>query len=607
MKFLKKLFKDSPLSNQVGSTLTITIVVMAVLTFSVTSITKMTLNLSSATTVELNSVNVENYGQGVITQSINELVSYMNEGGSYTDFNNVKIPEIYTNYLVDVDDVTSQYPEFGDHNGSYTAVYRFAYDLNNGDSLVKYTYLSSVGTAFDTPNPISFSIGTDGDLILNGGYYEDINMYGRNVYISNASPWYDYSNEQLHYLTPSINSAFPTFSGSTPSRIYSGTSLTYCIEDCFNVTADGSSPYILNTLKYSNVVGGSLSDEGDIQNDNIISFLGSFDYEEYALDYVKNILPTNSRTIDTDFSIDELEFATVIRNNMGSITYKTNGKTPDTYPSTAYVEVSGDSNYNFSNSVTLGFGAVYDGNLEANKDLIVSDYENEGLIVLGNLTLNNTLSNKASKITGTIIVTGDLIVNGYSSNFQAATLIVFGQTIFQYDDGFGIQTQTSNKKLSIIGQDNIIFDNVWENYTTGTPSTVTMLAYSEESIYMDMVESKLKMQGALYAKALGTSDFPIFMKKDSSTGSQVNGILINSYRGFVSYINQGSTVVPSYSPSASDSSNRFWISSLPVNPTGNGNANGQSAMTTEFISIPEYDNVVIGGDYVPETSEWILE
>ena len=181
MKLLKKIFNKDVIKNQRGSTLSITIIVIAVLSFSITAITKTTVNLSGSTTAELVAVNNESKGKALITQSINEFETYITATDSYTDFNNVEIGRLLRDYGVVITDDTSKFPQFGDLNGKTTKVYKFSFNLANGDTLYKYAYMSNSGSAVDTYLPFEFSIATEGDLILNGGYYDDISMYGKNI------------------------------------------------------------------------------------------------------------------------------------------------------------------------------------------------------------------------------------------------------------------------------------------------------------------------------------------------------------------------------------------------------------------------------------------
>jgi hypothetical protein len=587
----KKLLKK--LNNENGSSLTITLAVIAVMSFSIVTVTNITVNLSTQTNKQVESISDEAIGKGIITQAINEFGLYLDDGGSFEAFVNDKTA-LETTFGITITDVTEDYPEFGDNGSSVTKVYSFGYLMSNGVTLYKEVYVSSSGSSFDTPHPFEFSIGTDGDLILNGGYYDDVSIFGNNVYLSGQAPWQEDELtyfDTSHYLTPSVPGTYPDFSsGSNDSKVYYGDTYQYCTTGCYTVTEDGSSPYVINKSLYSDVEGSILTDTGDVQEENISMFFTNFDFEAFVVEYATEILPTDNRTITDSMTLDNFE--TVIRNNMAQVNR-------NKFPSTPYTDITGYRRYEpWDDNETQSHGYVYDGDLNINRSYSMTDYDDEGLIVLGDLTIANSRSNQSSNITGTFIVTGDLHIEGYSSEFNRATFIVFGQVFIDYEYGYGPSTWSSNYDLSIIAQDNIIIDDMWENYGTATPQTVTALMYTEQSIFVDAVESKVLLRGSLFAKALGTSSNPLFMEDES--GNPINGIVINSYQAYVSrgyefnyYTWQWEKDI-TYVPSIYDRDYRFQIEAIP-----------SEWFQYYFMNIPDYENVtVVDGTFTLETSEW---
>jgi hypothetical protein len=609
-KFLRKLFNKDILNNQRGSSLSITIVVIAVMAFSVTSITKLTVNLSSSTTAELESVNDESIGKGLITQAIADFETYITATDSYVDFNNTEIPRILNTYNVIVSDETDNFDDFGDNNGKLTKVYKFSFVLANGGTLYKYAYMSNSGSSYETFHPFDFSIGTEGDLILNGGFYDDVKMFGNSIYVGNQSPWQEDQLDYLgttHHLTSGNNGTFPTFTDNgNQSEIFFTDEYQYCTSGCFSVVEDGSSPYTINKSNYVDVEGGSLSDTGDIQGDNITSFFNDFDFNDFAFDEIANHLPTDNRTITQ--TMTAANFETVIRNNMDEITYRRNGRTVRRYPSTAYVDISNDVNYTFNSDSTevLRFAAVYDNAAAGTSQLTIwdgvrlQDWDDEGLIVLGDLEINNG-DNFNETLRGTFVVTGDLTLTGRRLDFTRATFIVFGETIIDFDPGYGLYTTDNNYELSIVSKDNIRINSQWTNYGTTNPTTITALLYTDESIFVNAVSSKIVLEGAMFARALGNSSNPIFLEDDST--NQVNGIVINSFRGYVSrnyafdWDIWNWTKSLNYVNSNSVTANRFQIESVPA-----------EEFADTFLNLPAYGGVtVIDGEYTLETSEWKIE
>jgi hypothetical protein len=594
---LKKIFNNRILNNQRGSTLTITIVVIAVLTFSITSITKLTINLSGSTSSYVDNVNDEAIGKGLIIEAIGQFQSYIDNSGTFEDFNNVEIPRLLSELTVIVEDVTDLFPEFGETAEATTMVYKFAYLLDNGDTLYKYVYVSTTGSSYDTYDPYEFALGTEGDLILNGGVYEDLMMFGNNVYLSSIAP---FTEDDLTYIgdtdhiTPYSSGSYPVFTVSNiQSEIFYGQKYQYCTIGCYTVTEDSSSPMVINKSVYQDVEGSSLSDQGNISNQTISSFFNDFSFEDFAMEYATEVMPTGNMVINDPINLDN--FASVILANSGTVNR-------NRFPNTPYVDVTNYNRYTpWDSNESLNYSYVYNGDLTISNRHEITDADGEGLIVLGDLHLDNDSSRKTARIRGTYLVTGDLYLDGYSLNFNKATFIVFGETHINLNYGSSFNTWSQNYELSIIGMDNIIILGNNEDDQVSTPSLLTMLLYSEESIFIDAVESKYNMEGAIFARAAGVSGN--YLDIEDEYGVPIQGIVINSYRGYVdeSYTfnwwtwdwEKDITFVPSNNLSA----NRFYLTDVPY-----------TQFQQTFMNIPDHENVTVtDGTFTYETSEWKKE
>jgi hypothetical protein len=586
---IKEKFKNSVIKNERGSTLTMTIIVIAVLSFTVTSITSSTINLSSATTVEIEQTFNESEAKGLITQSISELEAFMLDGGTYDGFNLTEISRIYNTYSVDVDDVTDQFPDFGDVNGAVTKVYRFAYLLDSGQELVKYAYLSVAGSNLDTPHPFEYSLGTNGDLILNGGYYDEVSMFGNNIYLSDHGPFYEDDYLAGHYLSSLLSGTYPDLEdGNKKSNLYFTNSYKYCNFNCFTVTENGSAPYEFNSENYNDVVGSNFAEPGNIEPDSISDFFSGFNYEDHWMEQVTDFLPNGNRTINQ--SMDWSNKESVIRSNSGVITYTGNGKKKKVnYPNKAYYDITNDSNFDFSDDQrSIKHSILYDGDLTITADTKFQDFDEEALIVLGNLTIDNQ-DNQDLDIKGTFVVTGNLEFTGNDIEFEKCTFLVLGKTTFNFDLGEGFQNRRDHFDLTFITYDTIYFDSVYEAYQNNNVPEVMGFFYTEESIWINAINSKIELEGSLYAKAKGDSAYPIFLEED---GAQINGIVINSYRGYL-YPYFG---FPLFSSSSSDNNNRFYLSEAREN-----------RYFHDDLTFPEWDNVTVSGELILETSEWKYE
>ncbi len=587
-KKIKNFFKTA--NNERGSTLTMTIIVIAVLSFTVTTVTAASINLSGQVTHELDQANDESVAKALITQSISDLEDFVNNGGSFPDFNSNEIGRIYNDYQVIVNDVTSEYPDFDDSGTGDTIskVYKFSYALDNGNTLVKYAYLSSAGTSLDSPHPFSFSLGTNGDLILNGGYYDEIDLFGNNIYFSKTAPWYENDDINSHLQTPAGNGSYPDIEdGNDKSFVFYTNEYLYCNDDdCFDVTNDGN-PYVINKDEYVDVDENEL-EIGLIQEDNITDFFTNFNFDGYLDERVAHDFPNGNRVISTTLTYEN--FYDTIIDNTGDIEYKKNGKVKS-YPNKAYYDITNDPNYDFQDdNVKLGISAVVDGDLTINHDVEISDTEGEALIVLGNLTINNP-DDKEIKIKGNIIVLGNLNIIGNDIEFLRATLIVLGKTDITMNDGEGIETDSNQIDFSLIGRETIFINSVYETNSNNNVPEFYAFIYSEQSIWIDAVNSKLEMRAAIYARALGNSDYPIFMEDE--LGNQINGIVINSYRGYpMTFLG-----FPIYLPSSNINNNGLFLERI-----------SDKKFTKKFLNFPDFENTTVTeGDVSIDTSEWIYE
>jgi len=736
-KLLKRLFKNGVLNNQRGSSLSITIVVIAVLAFSVTTITNLNVNLSGATQQELENINEESIAKGYITKTIDDYKLHIEGGGTFSNFTPI------SNFNIISEDVTDTFTDFGDINGVVSQVIKFGIDLSIGHTIYKYVYITEGGVAYGTDEPFDFAIGTEGDLILNGGLYDDISLFGNNIYIASEAPWYEeritsdyWGLEETYHVTPGHAGTLPVFTyGGNESLVHYTDEYNYCTSDCwivdeaassieetasninylqnttinrtldfgatyaneditltFNISTfgawessgsyidyfhfsvngshvethlygDGSTYQVDDSLVYSLTLDGNGQvqlgfesdvsgsgeymqvygirgsidnagtqtneyvidkgeygdvtvigsiDKGDIQPDRITSFFNSFDFEEFVDLYAGEILPTDNRQIAQDLTLDNFE--TVIRNNMDPIEYR-GRRGRAVYPTTAYTDISNDSriDFNSDSQVRLRTASVYDTYNDTYWDpsdsedkltiwdgVRLNDWDEEGLIVLGDLEINNGDSYN-EELRGTYIVTGDLILTGERLDFKRCTFIVFGETRISMDRDYGFYTTDNSYELSILGKDNIHLDYQWEDYGNFDPTLVSFMLYTEESIVVNSVLSKVVMEGALFAAAKGNSNNPIPYKDE--LGNQINGIVINSYRGYVNRYWQwdgfNGTYVKGiqYQARTGDDYNRFKIVQVPANQ-----------MSNTFFNVPEFGNVTVGGGEASfETSEWKVE
>merc|ERR1711879_708452 len=164
---------------------------------------------------------------------------------------------------------------------------------------------------------------------------------------------------------------------------------------------------------------------------------------------------------------------------------------------------------------------------------------------------------------------GDLTLNGDHKNMDA-TFIVFGETFIDLDLQEKIVTQ-SGDGFAIVGQDNIYFNTLNRYKSSDDIAEINGFFYTEESIYIDAVNSKLNMNGSLFARAANASGgtdldvtelVAVFNENTQTTEyveQPVSGIIINSYEG---YAKNTGVLVPGRD---TDISHRFKIHELNPN------------------------------------------
>lgn len=589
-KFFKKVFKTKTINNDRGSVLSVSLIVITILTFSLTTLTSSNVNLAGSTTYQMEQVNDDSIAKGLIRQVISEFEYYILNTGSYLDYNNVEISNVLSKYGVVVSDETDSTEGYGDFGDIESRAYKFSYPMTDGDILTKFVYVSNFGTIIDPVDPFEFSLATNGNLILNSGFYDDISMYGEEIRIAETAPyvfsdWYwDWGLWQWveyydYTLTPTNSSVFPDINSS---NIYKEYSYEYCTNNCHTTFANGDE-FMINESNYIDVDGGSLADPGNINSDIISDFFTDWDYEEFVVDFMQNDAPKDRRVITDTMTLDTL--GTVALANSDVITYRGRRGRPS-YPSTAFSDITLDNHYDFTDDEELRFSALYVGDLEFNGDMDVRQND-EAMVIIGNLTINNT-QNNVSKIEGNYIITGDLIFIGDSVDLEG-TFMVLGQTIIDFYENEGIVSNGRNDGVTFLNGDNILVNSIWESHDSSrNDQVVSVFMYTEESIYIDAVNSRFHVLGSLFAKASGLTLNPIFLQDEANL--PVHGIVINSYQGYINY--WGNAV-----PSNNEDRNGFVIEQL-----------SRSNYQRKFDNLPAFASIVsqVG---IPEfqTSEWILE
>jgi hypothetical protein len=597
-KRIKKLFKKNPLnpiSNSRGSILPTALIVIVILTFSVTSITSLSVNLAANTTMELENVGDENLGKAKIKMAIADFQEFIGVTypGDYDSYLVSGVNDASDLYDVDVTDVTSITDGYGDFGDKEARAFKFTYTLTDGDILVMYCYVSNFGSTVENFNPFDYSIGTNGSLILNSGYYDEIQLFGDEVLMAGETP-YVVDGGFLQAVTPQSSEVFPVLTTGTPSVVFNNSGYQYCEASCFTLNVLANPFMINNTSNYNDVEGSALPDQGDISEMLITDFFGTFDYDQWVVDWVTDEAPKGTNTITDTITFETIEDVVMDNSSPVTIEYKNNGTFKKLiWPNDDFADITDVLQYvYFDSDFKQGQSyrsMVHTGELHIDTSLKI--FSNESLIVFGDLYIDAA---GAQNIEGQVLVSGNLYIEGGSKDFEGS-IIVFGQTFIDFDNGNGITTNGNNIGFTVMARDHIHFNRIFESHTSSAlTAEFTAFIYTEESIFIDAVNSRINLSGPLYARALGNSYIPgnpltqIFMNYE--TGLPLNGIVINSYQG---YINSSGQAVPNSSTGA----HGFRI-------TVESNGNYQD----RFINIPVFDSIVVTlGEFDFFNSEFTIE
>jgi hypothetical protein len=601
---LKKLFKSlknqSIKINQKGSVLAVTLIVMVVLTASVATVTSLTINQSVQTSIKQDAVVDEVQAKRLIQLAISKFEDFIITNEDFDAYENTEIPRALADYDVTVTNVTGTtgFEEFGLTNEGESRAYRFAYTLENEKVIVMYSYVSTTGSTVQAFNPFDFSLGTNGDLILTGGYYRDAAFFAENVYYNYRTPYiFDDSNYQT---TPSSSGSYPDFNGNgSQLDVYYRGDYQYCTGYCFD-TSGVNDPIVFQRSEFIDIDGSGL-ETGDFDQDTIISnFFGEFNFAETVINYVSQIGPTGSRTITDSMTLETMN--DVVAANASApgeecISFRWRGQWYEyCYPvesTDAYTDLTNEVNFDpYWYEETLEYSGYYDatqngGALIVREGLHIDDRDNDSLFINGDMIFDN---NGYITIDGTFVITGDLIFQGDEVDIDGA-FYVLGEVIFDFNEEEGVSESggLSEYGFTIMAQDNILVKSMWESDSSSRlPDIFDCFWYTEESIYIDAVNSRLNINGVIFANAKGVSGnyIPVVDEFDNP----ILGIVINSYRG---YINRFGNAVPSNNVNR----NAFYMDVV-------NNVSLQNA----FVEVPEFESLVVtDGVYTFETSEFRYE
>jgi len=493
LRKIKDILKGT--SDQTGSVLSVSLIVVAILSFSLATLTSNAVNLSSQTTEIQNNVENTNYAKKLINMAIADTKEFMTENPSTTPSENFFAhdmdDQIWQDYTVVVADHTT---ELGLNEDTQIALH-FSYELPDGQTISRYTYylldpsnsglIGGVGndalaeilddpaegaspaasylqeyfpviyelfeywglissddqdSGFDPTNPYEvnfyFALATEGDLFINGGIFDLPAAYATNIYNSKTAA-YQYNNEW--YVTPTSSGQYPDFSAQD-SSIFVDQEYQYCpaATACMTPSGDGQS-IVIDTSLYDPIEDGNFTDAGDLQAYNIDDFFAIFDYDQHLIDIIEDEAPTGSRTLPGLLSPSDLSGDTplsILLDYSKPLVRSGNSYyLPDDFDFLYVNSARRDLVFNYVAGNNLNASILYDGDLTINRNFDLGSNTNK-LIVLGDLTID--MDYEEQEIHTDIIVTGDIYFEGTSVKLTSSVFSL-GETIIDFDEDEGFQ------------------------------------------------------------------------------------------------------------------------------------------------------------------------
>jgi hypothetical protein len=574
------------LSNQRGNILTSAFIIMIVLSMSVMAIGRLALNQLNRANQQVESLTTNLFHQAMLEQSIYEFEEYLVATDyDFTGYFIDKTTGGITDYGVLVEDVSGTidlYGDYTDFDGTDEIVYRFTYSYNGGNSeLIMYSYMSKWGSDAENISPMDFQIATNGDLIINGGYLEDAQIFGDEIIFTNVSPFINPVTGNPDKTTGGFG-LYPDYRlDGTQTNTYYRLDYVYCEPDCYDLGASALDPIAIDRTEFLDIeTEPNVLETGTISKYRINGDLFStFDLSSVIIDYVANDGPTGA-----DIVTDSMTLATI-----GSVIWNSNSGDQevlcipnppgpddcfDWASSEPYTRLNTASDFDpTSGDEVLGYAGIWNGDLTINYDLEMTNMlsaNTETLIVTGDLTIDNINALAPLSLDAFIVVLGDLNFTGYDVSVSGGFYVV-GETNIDFAGDYGFVEPASSPYFTLMGIDNVFVNTHYSSSSLGSAvSRFSWFVYTDESIYIDAVNSRLQIEGALFAGAKGVSGNDLPLEDD---GTPVRGIVINAFNGYINGTGND-TVVPGYTS----------FDFLPMDSTTIGSS---------FREVPSFDEVFV--------------
>ncbi|PDM41506.1 MULTISPECIES: hypothetical protein [unclassified Geobacillus] len=503
--------------NEKGYSLVVTLLIITI--FFILGLTILSVAIYQARFTEVRVEDVESFHEA--TKAIEETIAEMKVKVENlqlstpalldADLGNVQsgfIQQLMERYGVSIQDITEN--KEIDRNKLFTRVYVIS------KAAGKRTVSRQVIVA-STPSFLKYALGSQENVVLNGGAYIEGNIYaGKNAYMTNVANYIDFDNNE--YMEPT---SFPT---SKNSVLFVNESYNSCNHEkapCYEFVGER---FLMSKENYSDErQPQDLSIQKEREEFIDVNFewtvkdkllnaagIGTFDQKQNYNDYIQK-------------SINELFDKLKLEGRFDNVDFESVSELQKKIDSTDQSIILRPKD---SSEISLDGGVL--------------DLQKKWLIIDGDLVLkvNKPITIKE----GNIIVFGDLKIFGIGKDKKNknidldSTVYVFGQRDLNvpgrtwiYNANINITDDKDDKdddKVVVLlsrGPLEIARINEFENNFSQTPNLKGYF-YTESNATVYAVGSYINIEGGLFARGDTSSTAPDF---------DVSGLVINAYRGQV--------------------------------------------------------------------------
>lgn len=484
-KTLRKFFKNKIIGNEQGSALSVSLIVIVILTGTIVNITSTSVSLAGSTTYMSANIVDENDAKVLINQAISEFRTFLETEDYSTFLTSTTATTIRTTYGVTIDDVTETAKLNGDIVLDESGAYRFIITLDNGGTISKEVFFSKSGVSIGDENTdieSGYEIVTNGDMLLNGGLYTNINIFTKDAYLSDQAP-YARANKTERYYVTSNSVSLPDFTNGTSKIYYSGV-YEYCVKSdtCYK-TSDGEDiPFAIqessNSSKNKFDTVNSIPGVTGITTTESTNYFEGFNFDEYIIDYVLTDAPTANQTINSNIStLDDLIYELRYGDIVAPINYEWEA---------GYSNGTGNLTYNYIYQEIFNSDLIYD-ILD-----ILYPYDNGWHYGQVMKVIQNVVDTGS---TGNIFLDYflEIALEGFDAqNILVATLPDTPFVLISDDSNFNFEDDEISLEYSAVYDGNLV---IYNDFTTNSNEALIVLG----NLYIyNQDHSKLNINGNIY-------------------------------------------------------------------------------------------------------------